>query len=144
MNLFICKKCGHIAFNEAPEKCPVCFVSKEAFSQNDAIFTESEEKSKEAAVKHIPSVTVNKECKLIPEEACTDVIVRIGETLHPMTPEHAIQFIDCYVDDTYVSRVELTPGVNPSAVFHLRAQGSTVRIVENCNVHGYWQKEAAL
>ena len=142
MSLFICKKCGHVEFGEAPEKCPVCFAGKEAFNQNDNLFVESAEKSKEAAIKHIPAVTVNKECKLIPEEPCVDVIVRIGETLHPMTPEHAIQFIDCYVDDKYVSRVLLTPGVNPSAVFHLKAEGAKVRIVENCNLHGYWQAEA--
>lgn len=142
MNVFICKVCGHVEFGSAPEKCPVCGSGKEAFNQDDNVFIESEERSKEAAVKHVPSIMVNKECKLIPEEACVDVIVRIGETLHPMMPEHSIQFIDCYVDDKYVSRVLLTPGVNPSAVFHLRAVGSKARIVENCNLHGYWQAEA--
>ena len=144
MNLFICKMCGHVEFGSVPEKCPVCRAGKEAFNQKDDIFIESEENSKEAAVKHIPSITVNKECKLIPEESCVDSIVRIGETLHPMKEEHFIQFIDCYVDDKYVSRVLLTPGVNPSGCFHLRTTGAKVRIVEVCNVHGYWQAEAEL
>lgn len=144
MNIFICKVCGHVEFGAAPEKCPVCFAGQEAFNQNDNVFIESEENAREAAVKHIPSVKVNKECGLIPEESCVDVIVRIGETLHPMVEDHFIQFIDCYVDDNYVSRVLLTPGVNPSGCFHLKATGSKVRIVENCNKHGYWQAEADL
>ena len=142
MNIFICRACGHIEFGSAPENCPVCGASKEQFNQNDDVFEESEPNSKEAAIKHIPSVKVNKVCGLIPEQPCVDVIVRIGETLHPMESAHHIQFIDCYVDDTYVSRVFLSPGVFAAGCFHLKATGSKVRIVENCNIHGYWQTEA--
>lgn len=144
MNIFICQKCGHIEFGVAPEKCPVCFVAKEAFKQNDNVFIESEEKSKEAAVKHVPSIKVIKKCGLIPEESCTDVLVRIGETLHPMVDAHFIQFIDCYVDDKYVSRVLLTPGVHASGLFHIKTESSKARIVQLCNLHGYWQAEADL
>ncbi|MCP4588470.1 desulfoferrodoxin family protein [Pseudoalteromonas sp.] len=142
MNLFICKVCGHVEFNAAPENCPVCFAAKEAFNQNDNVFKESEEKAQEAAVKHVPSIKVIRECGLIPEAPCLDVLVRIGETLHPMVDEHFIQFIDCYVDDKYVSRVLLTPGVHASGLFHLKTVGSKVRIVEVCNLHGHWQAEA--
>lgn len=145
MNLFICKGCGYVAFNAAPEKCPVCGAPKEAFNQNDNVFIESEENAKEAAVKHIPSIKVIKECGLIPEAPCLDVLVRIGETLHPMVEEHFIQFIDCYVDDKYVSRVLLTPGVHASGLFHIKVEGAQkIRIVEVCNKHGYWQAEADL
>ena len=45
MNIFICSVCGHIEFESSPDKCPVCFASQEKFTQNDAIFKESEEKS---------------------------------------------------------------------------------------------------
>jgi superoxide reductase len=114
------------------------------FIQNDNIFKESEEKSKEAAVKHIPSVTIKKECKLIPENVCTDAIVRIGKTLHPMEEKHFIQFIDAYIDGKYIQRVHLTPHVNPAACLHFKTQGSKLTIVENCNIHGYWMAEAAL
>jgi superoxide reductase len=101
------------------------------------------EKSKEGAVKHIPKVTINEKCGLIPEESCIDVLVRVGETLHPMLDNHFIQFIDCYVDEKYVSRIFLTPAVNPSVVFHLKSKGSKVTVVENCNIHGYWKKDIA-
>ncbi len=144
MSIFACGTCGHLAFNAAPEKCPSCGSAQDGFTQNDNVFTESAEKSKEAAVKHIPQVVVNKQCGLIPEQPCVDVVVRIGETLHPMEEKHHIQFVDCYVDDTFVSRISLTPDVYAAGAFHLKAEGKMVRVVENCNLHGYWQTEAAL
>ena len=94
--------CGHIEFVNLPDTCPGCTSPKEKYVQNDKVFIESEEKSKEAAIKHIPSVTINKECKLIPELSCVDIIVRIGKALHPMEAAHYIRFIDRYVDDRYV------------------------------------------
>ena len=142
MKIYICKICGHIEFNSIPETCPVC--SAKNFEQNDNIFTESEEKSKEAAVKHIPNVQVVKKCGLIPEETCTDILVRIGEKLHPMEENHYITFIDCYIDDKYASRIMLTPLTWASVVFHIKTQGSKVTIVECCNIHGYWKSEAPL
>ena len=142
MAVFICNVCGHIEFGSAPEKCPVCGATK--FTQNDNVFEESMEKSKEGAHKHIPSVKVSKECGLIPEETCWDVIVRIGETLHPSQENHFIQFIDCYIDDNFAERVQLTPAVEPAACFHLKTKGAKVRVVEFCNLHGHWQAEADL
>ena len=142
MKCFICNVCGHIAFNEAPAHCPVCHSDK--FTQNDNVFRESAEKSKEAAVKHVPSIKVSKTCGLIPETSCADVIVRIGATLHPMEEKHSIVFIDCYVDGKYAERVMLTPGVNAAACFHLKQAGSKVTIVEKCNIHGHWMAESSL
>jgi superoxide reductase len=144
MSIFVCGVCGHVEFGAAPDNCPVCHVPKENFKQNDNLFTEAEKKSKEAAVKHIPAITVKKECKLVPEESCTDIIVRIGSTLHPMEEAHHIQFIDCYVDDKYISRISLTPGAFAAGCFHLKKRGSKVKIVEFCNLHGHWQSEAEL
>jgi superoxide reductase len=144
MKLFICSVCGHVEFGSAPDNCPVCWASKDKFSQNDRLFIEAEEKSNEGAVKHVPAVTVNKSCGLIPEQLCADLTVRVGKTLHPMEPTHFIKWIDCYVDDQYVERVQLTPQVNPAACFHLKKEGSTVRVVEFCNIHGHWQAEASL
>lgn len=144
MNIFICGTCGHVAFGIAPDNCPVCASPKGMFTQNDKVFEEAAEKSKEGAVKHIPSIKVNKTCGLIPEQSCLDVIVRIGETLHPMEEGHHIAWIDCYVDNEYVSRVLLTPDVFAAGCFHLKATGSRVRVVELCNLHGHWEAEADL
>ena len=141
MNVFICQVCGHIAFNEAPGNCPVCGAPKEKFKQHDNIFKESQENSPEADVKHIPSVTIKKECKLVPEVSCTDAIIRIGETLHPSQEKHYIQFIDAYLDGKFIERVQLTPDVQPAACLHLKNDAGKLTVVENCNIHGYWMKE---
>ena len=142
MKCFICNVCGHVAFNGAPAHCPVCFSAK--FTQNDNVFRESAEKSKEAAIKHIPSIKVSKTCGLIPESPCLDVIVRIGATLHPMEEKHSITFVDCYVDEKWMERAFLTPGVYAAACFHLKQAGSRVTIIEKCNIHGHWMAESAI
>ena len=144
MSAFICSECGHVEFTEVTGTCAVCKSLSGKYGRNDRIFEESAEKSKEAAVKHIPAVTVNKTCGLIPDQGCVDVIVRIGATLHPMESAHFIQFIDCYVDGKFVSRVSLSPGVYAAGCFHLKVKGAKVLIVENCNLHGYWKTETAL
>lgn len=144
MGVYICSMCGHVEFAEVLTTCPVCKSPKEKYSRKDHIFEESAEKSKEAAVKHVPAITINRKCGLIPEQGCLDIVVRIGATLHPMESTHFIQFIDCYVDEKYFSRVFLSPGVFAAGCFHLKIQGSKVKIVENCNIHGYWKTEVAI
>jgi len=145
MKIFKCEVCGHIAFNSLPDKCPVCASPKEKYVQNDAIFKESSEKSPEAEVKHIPAITVSKQCGLIPETPCVDIMVRIGKTMHPMEEKHYIMFVECYQDDKYISRVEFTPlSVNPAACFHLKNGSGKITIVENCNIHGYWMADVNL
>ena len=144
MSIFVCSVCGFLDFGNGSAACPVCKAPKEKFIRKDSVFTEAAEKSKEAAVKHIPAITVNKQCNLISEQPCFDIIVRIGQTLHPMETAHFIQFIDCYVDNVYVSRIVLTPGVFAAGCFHLKTHGAKVTIVENCNLHGYWKSEVSL
>jgi superoxide reductase len=136
--------CGHVEFGNAPESCPVCKSPKDKYTRNDHVFEESAAKSKEAAIKHIPAITINSTCGLIPEQTCMDVIVRIGATLHPMEAAHFIQFVDCYVDEKYVSRIMLGPQVFAAGCFHLKTSGKKVSIVENCNLHGYWKAETAI
>ena len=144
MNLYICSVCGHIEFIAVSEACPVCQAPNEKFSRNDLVFEESAEKSKEAAIKHIPELSVNSVSSIIPEQSCVDITVRIGATPHPMENAHFIQFIDCYVDDKYVSRITLTPGVFAAGCFHLKPKGTNVKIVEYCNLHGYWKTELTM
>jgi superoxide reductase len=144
MKLFICGSCGHIEFGQAPERCPVCTAPKEKFSQNDKVFEESAANSPEGAVKHVPTITVNKECGMIPDAGCVDVLVRVGKTLHPMEEKHYITFLDLYLDKKYVARKYLTPAMYPAAVFHLKDTGEEVAVVERCNLHGHWLDSAAI
>jgi superoxide reductase len=141
MKIFICGVCGHLEFGEAPANCPVCYAPKDKFKQNDNVFKESAEKSKEAAVKHIPVVKIAKMCGLIPE-GCGDAHIRIGEVLHPMEEKHFIKFIDVYLDGKWVERLLLSPnGINPAGSVHFKHLEGKVTVVELCNVHGYWMTE---
>jgi superoxide reductase len=142
MKIYICQVCGHLAFNNLPDTCPVCGAEKDNFLQNDAVFKESIQKSPEAEVKHVPAVTVNKSSSLIPESGCREVIVRIGKVMHPMEEKHFIRFIDAYQNDKFIARMHLTPlGVYPAACFYLKEAGGKITIVENCSIHGYWKSE---
>jgi superoxide reductase len=144
MKLFVCSVCGHVEFGSAPDACPVCHASKEKFNQNDDLFTDAASADKGGEAAHTPDVSIVKHSKLIKEQPVKEVIVRVGKVLHPMEDAHHIQWIDCYVDDHYVSRIFLTPGVNPAVNYYPKMNGSKVRIVEHCNLHGHWQAEQSL
>ena len=63
--------------------------------------------------------------------------VQIGSVLHPMLPEHHIEWIAL---DTG-SRLEiayLKPGMEPKAVFEDAASGT---VYEYCNLHGLWKAD---
>ena len=140
MKGFVCGTCGHVAFDEAPDKCPVCTSSKEVFEEKDAILTAENEGPKE---KHVPVIKVVKQCGLV-GEGCTDVHVRIGDTLHPMEDDHYIVWVDFYVDKKLVSRTQLTPDCNPAASAHIKTSSGKLSVIEFCNKHGLWINEVDL
>lgn len=145
MKTFVCKSCGHIAFNEAPGNCPVCGAPKTSFEDKpDIIHKPGSTTLGEPEKKHIPSILIVRTCGLIPQ-GCQDVHVKVGEIEHPMLKEHYITFIDFYIDKKYLSRVMLTPeNLHPAAALHLKVATGTLTAIERCNVHGYWMSEAAL
>ncbi len=142
--IFVCSICGHIEFGSAPDACPVCHAPHEDFKRNDAVFSDAELKFKDVAVKHVPVVTATKKSRLVTEEPSIAVEVKIGKTIHPMDESHYIRFIDCYIDDKYVSRLLLTLRNHPTAGIDIKTPGSKVRIVEMCNLHGHWQAETTV
>jgi superoxide reductase len=139
--IFVCSRCGHIEFGAAPDACPVCHSPKEDFQQNDAAFSDAQNKYKEKTVSHAPFVTAKNKSSLVNEEPAIEVAVKVGKTIHPMEQSHFIRFIDCYIDDKHVSRMMLTLGSFPTANINIKTPGSKVRIVALCNLHGYWQTE---
>jgi len=63
--------------------------------------------------------------------------VEVGSTLHPMIPEHYIEWIALVSGD----RVEfkyLEPGEDPIAEFEDAELGT---VFEYCNIHGLWRKD---
>ncbi len=62
--------------------------------------------------------------------------VTVGSTLHPMTDEHWIQWIELLADGK-VYKQFLNPGDEPVAEFCVEASKVSAR--EYCNVHGLWK-----
>ncbi|MFC1658599.1 desulfoferrodoxin family protein [Candidatus Omnitrophota bacterium] len=147
MKGFVCKVCGFISINgQAPEKCPVCGAPKTSFEEKeDAIKTPKDANNlTELEKKHIPVITIVKKCGLIPE-GCQDAHVKIGEIQHPMLAEHYITYIDFYIDNEFISRVQLTPDkLNPAAALHIKAASGKLTVIEHCNLHGSWVSQADL
>lgn len=76
--------------------------------------------------KHLPII----------EKTSTSVIVRVGETDHPMESEHYIEWIEVITEHrTY--RKFLVPGDEPQAEFFLEAEHVSARAY--CNIHGLWK-----
>lgn len=148
MKVWKCDACGHIEFDDAPEKCPVCGAKKQAYKESpDAIKKPADPNNlTDGDKKHIPQIVVVMECGLIPDGSCTDVHVKVGEIEHVMQPEHYIRYIDYYLNRKFISRVWLSPeACHPAAGLHLRApEGSSIIALENCNVHGNWMSQASV
>jgi len=147
MKGIVCKVCGFVSINgNVPEKCPACGAPKTSFEEkDDAIKTPADANNlNESEKKHIPVITVVKQCGLIPE-SCQDVHVKVGQIQHPMTDEHYINHIDFYIDKEFISRVSLTPvKLNPAAALHVKAGSGKLTAIESCTLHGKWIAEADL
>lgn len=148
MKGLVCKVCGYVALDGNKDVCPICHA-KDVFEEKKDAYKMPDFKatSGETEKKHIPALTVVKQCGLIPGAGCIDVHVRIGEILHPALAEHHIQEINFYIDNKFVSNIMLRSDVNPAAVIHLKVEEGTkrkVQVIETCNLHGKWFNEVEI
>lgn len=81
-----------------------------------------------ATEKHVPVI----------EKTEKGILVRVGETTHPMEESHFIMWIEVRYDDQ-VERVFLKPGDAPQAEFCNVPETATA--LEYCNLHGLWASE---
>ncbi|MEG1304899.1 MAG: desulfoferrodoxin family protein, partial [Oscillospiraceae bacterium] len=65
--------------------------------------------------------------------------VTIGSVIHPMLPEHHIEWI-CLVTEHGIQRKMLAAGDEPKASFAVK-DDKPVAVYEYCNLHGLWKKE---
>ncbi|CAG36397.1 desulfoferrodoxin [Desulfotalea psychrophila] len=86
----------------------------------------SENTTDAAVEKHVP-VAEKKDCGWV---------VQVGSTLHPMTEDHFIEWIEMLAEDK-VYRVHLKPGSTPKACFP--AVEGDVQFRAYCNLHGLWK-----
>jgi len=80
-----------------------------------------------AQEKHVPVITKEN----------GKIKVSVGSTLHPMLPEHHIEWIALVTGD----KIEITylkPGMEPKAEF---AEANSGTVYEYCNLHGLWKAD---
>ncbi|HUT98869.1 MAG TPA: desulfoferrodoxin [bacterium] len=77
--------------------------------------------------KHVPVI----------EKDADGYTVTVGSTLHPMIPEHYIEWIELHAGEK-VMRKWLKPGDEPKAHFCYYGDAE-VWAREYCNVHGLWK-----
>src|SRR5664280_2986572 len=80
-----------------------------------------------AKEKHVPFIT----------KGNGKIKVAIGATLHPMLPEHHIEWI-ALVTGVKTQIVYLKPGMDPKAEFPEVSSGI---VSEYCNIHGLWKAD---
>lgn len=80
-----------------------------------------------ATEKHVPVVTVENDM----------VVVRIGEQLHPMLPEHYIEWVFVQTSAGGIF-CNLNPGDPPEANFPIALE-EVESVYIYCNIHGLWK-----
>lgn len=156
MNTFVCGKCGYIAFNEAPESCPVCGAKKQAFELDPTAIKKPVDPSNlsELEKKHIPVIEISaqggsaasgrkRQCGLV-GPGCVDAHIKIGQILHPAEEEHHIMYIDIYLGYNFIARYHFTAELNPALGIHLKVTSGKLVVLGNCNLHGRWMAEVEI
>lgn len=118
---YLCKQCGNVIVKlvdsgVTPVCCSESMVELKA-NENDG-----------AREKHLPVYTT---------AADGTLTVTVGSALHPMLPEHWIEFI--YVQTEKGGQISyLKPGCEPTAKFLLTPGDKVTAIYAYCNIHGLW------
>ena len=139
---WICPTCGYVAFTRPERDCPVCATPAKDFeAKPGAIKTAGEPGGDE----HVPMITLAEECG-VHGGACRDVGVQIGSKVHPMEPEHAVVWMDAYLDGRFLCRYHMEPAsLLPAVTMHAKTnQRGEITVVAFCNQHGHWLAASAL
>ena len=127
--VYKCELCGNIVeLNHTGVGTLVCC--------EQPMILQEEKIKEEGSEKHLPVV------EKLPENVCrgTDgYLVKIGETEHPMTDDHYIEWIEIITQDNKIGRKFLKAGDKPEVEFHTRSEVREFRAY--CNVHGLWSIE---
>lgn len=118
VEFYRCEKCGNtVALIKAGGGTLTCCgqaMTKLAANSTDA-----------AQEKHVPVV----------QREDGKIKVEVGSVLHPMLPEHRIEWI-AFVTEDKVELTFLKPGDEPKAEF---AEAESGTVYAYCNLHGLWK-----
>jgi superoxide reductase len=121
MKFYKCKHCGKVITILSNEGVPTICCGEEMFELIPG--------TTDAAVeKHVPVVSIEG----------NKINVVVGSVVHPMTPEHYIQWIVLETKAGYQVK-ELTPTCEPKASFVLAEGDEFVAVYEYCNLHNLWK-----
>ncbi|PIR07327.1 MAG: desulfoferrodoxin [Candidatus Komeilibacteria bacterium CG11_big_fil_rev_8_21_14_0_20_36_20] len=123
-------------------KCEVCGNVVEVLHASSgqltccgqAMILIKEKAKEEGREKHLPFA------KKLSAQVChggDGLQVQIGETIHPMEPEHYIEWIEIITADGKRGKKFLKPGEKPEVEFHTRSHIKELRTY--CNIHGLWK-----
>lgn len=92
-----------------------------------------------------PNMTEGAKEKHIPVHRleCNGLTVQVGETPHPMTTQHQIEWIAIETENGNQRKV-LKPDDEPKAKFPLLCNDKVRNIFAYCNLHGLWKAKLAL
>ena len=120
--VYRCAKCGlqiEVVHAGDPGAVPECCGEPMKLQRENTVDAAKE--------KHVPVVEGRED----------GILVRVGATAHPMTPEHYIEWIEV-INGSYVNRYHLRPGDLPQATFYVPLSPKLV-VRASCNLHGLWK-----
>jgi len=121
MKFYICKHCGNIVAMVKESGAPISCCGEK--------MSEIIPGTTDAAVeKHVPVIEVNGNI----------VTVTVGEVIHPMIPEHYIEWIAISTNKGN-QRKPLKPGEEPKACFALCEGEQVEAAYAYCNLHSLWK-----
>lgn len=118
---FICKHCGNIVAMVKSSGVPIMCCGEKM----SEIVPGTMDSSKE---KHVPVYTI---------EGNT-VNVAVGSVLHPMQPEHYIEWVSLQTRSGN-QRKQLEPNDEPKVSFAITDGDEVVAVYAYCNLHGLWK-----
>jgi superoxide reductase len=118
-NIYKCELCGNIVetLHAGPGELVCCNKPMKLMDEQNADF---------ATEKHVPII----------EKIENGIKVIVGSTLHPMTEDHYIEWIEV-INGDYIQRKYLKPGEEPVAEFYVPFSDKLIAR-EYCNKHGNW------
>ena len=121
MKFYICKHCGNIVAMVKESGAPISCCGEK--------MSEIIPGTTDAAVeKHVPVIEVNGNI----------VTVTVGEVIHPMIPEHYIEWIAISTNKGNQRKL-LKPGEEPKAYFALCEGEQVEAAYAYCNLHSLWK-----
>lgn len=122
-NIFRCAICGHVieVHHEGGGTLVCC---------NQPMNLLEERNEDEGMEKHVPVI----------EEKDGEIMVSVGDVLHPMEEKHYIEFIQLIVDGVVYTKY-LEPNVDPIVTFRVHNTYTNLMAKAYCNVHGLWASD---